>query len=100
VKIQDRNLDDVLVHVRARFNNDLPHLTDCIRSAFTSVDTVFWRERYLHFYWRCVTTVPGYIQEVAAANAEAESAGSAGLFKLWASVHGSASRAGNREAFS
>lgn len=89
MKIQDRNLDDVLVHVRARFNNDLPHFTDCIRGAFASVDAVFWRDRYLEFYWRCVTTVPSYIQQVVAANAEAESAGAAGLFELWTTVRDS-----------
>ena len=61
----------------------------CDVEDIASVDAVFWRERYLGFYWRCVTTVPGYIQEVVAANAEAESVGSAGLFKLWMSVHDS-----------
>ena len=89
MKIQDQTLDDVLVQLRARFNDDLPHFTDCVKKAFAAVDAVFWRERYLDFYWRCVTTVPGYIQEVVLANADAESAGSEGLFKLWASVHNS-----------
>ncbi|MHC2432733.1 hypothetical protein [Bradyrhizobium sp. USDA 4451] len=88
MRIQDRNLDDVLKHVRARFDSDLPNFTDCIGKAFAGVDVVFWRERYLEFYWKCVTTVPGYIQQVVAANAEAESAGSKGLFDLWTQLQG------------
>src|ERR1700724_3850608 len=86
MNLSDKSLDDLLEHLRARFNNDLPHFTDCIKSAFASVDAVFWRKQYLAFYWRCVTTVPGYIEEVVVANALAESAGSKGLYELWQSV--------------
>jgi len=86
MKIQDRNVDDVLQHLRQRFNNDLVHFSDCIRGAFADVDAIFWREQYLAFYWRCVTTVPGYIQDVVLANADAESDGSRGLHALWRGV--------------
>ena len=88
MKIQDQGLDDVLGHLRQRFNSDLTHFTDCIRGAFANVDAVFWRGQYLEFYWQCVTTVPGYVQEVVLANAHAESAGSKGLHALWQSVRG------------
>ncbi|TAZ73925.1 hypothetical protein ELH70_15335 [Rhizobium ruizarguesonis] len=88
MKIEDQRVEDVLVHVRARYNSDLPHFTDCIRSAFSEVDAVFWRDQYLGFYWKCVTNVPGYIQDVVIANADAESHGSEGLHDLWQKVHG------------
>lgn len=88
MRIQDGNVDDVLGHLRQRFNNDLMQFTDCIRGAFSHVDAVFWREQYLAFYWRCVTTVPGYIQDLVLANADAESDGSRGLYALWQGVRG------------
>ena len=86
MKIQDERVEDVLSHVRARYDCELPHFTDCITSAFADVDAVFWRDQYLGFYWKCVTTVPGYIQDVVLANAEAESHGSEGLYDLWSKV--------------
>jgi hypothetical protein len=89
MKIQDESVNDVLVHLRTRYNDDLPHFSDCIRSAFDYVDAVFWRERYLAFYWKCVTTVPGYIENVVTSNAVAESAGSKGLYDLWTLVRDS-----------
>ncbi|TGQ21266.1 hypothetical protein EN860_014195 [Mesorhizobium sp. M00.F.Ca.ET.217.01.1.1] len=78
----------MLLQIRARYDSDLPHFTDCILAAFADIDAVFWKEQYLGFYWKCVTTVPGYIQGVVIANAEAESHGSEGLHDLWTKVRG------------
>lgn len=99
MRIQDRNLDDVLGHLRLRYDSDLPNFSDCIRAAFAEVDAVFWREQYLAFFWKCVTTVPGYVQSVIIANSVAESDGSRGLHDLWTRVRGSELEDGIRNHF-
>jgi hypothetical protein len=77
---------EVLRDLRAFADDDLPHYSDCLRSAFDGEEPVFVRQRYGDFFWHCATTVPGWLFQVVLANAHAESDGSAKLLKLWRGV--------------
>ncbi len=75
--------DDLLTALREFSDEDLPLFTDCVQSAFESVDPVFTRQRYGDFFFHCAGTVPGWLSRVVMANADAESQGSEKLFWLW-----------------
>lgn len=79
--------DDVLEAIREYLDEDLPHYTDSLVSAFAYSDPVFTRKRYGEFFWHCASTVPGWLAQVVMANAQAESEGSTKLLSLWQSVH-------------
>jgi hypothetical protein len=78
--------DSVLADLRSFADDDLSHYSDCLRAAFRITEPVFVRERYGEFFWRCATTVPGWLAIVVIANASAESEGSAKLVKLWQGI--------------
>ncbi|SDD78966.1 hypothetical protein [Actinokineospora iranica] len=80
-------LDQLLDVVREHTDDDLPFYTDAVTAAFSDAVPVFARPRYVEFFWRCATTVPGYAARAVLANGPAESEGSEKLFRLWRSVH-------------
>lgn len=77
------DIEELLEEVRVFADHDLPNFSDCVRSAFQSVDAVFARSRYTEFFFHCASTIPGWLPRVVMANADAESQGSEKLFSLW-----------------
>ena len=77
------HVEDFLLVLREHTDDDLPRFTDIVRKAFRESDPVFFRERYSEFFFKCASTIPGYIGNCVVANADKESEGSSGLFALW-----------------
>jgi hypothetical protein len=83
-------VDRLLLAIREFADDELPHYTSALRQGFDAVGPVFTRARYGEFFWHCTATVPGWLARVILANADAESAGSAKLLRLWAGIPGHA----------
>lgn len=83
----DSYLDDLLSSIRAYANHDLPNYTKILKAAFISCEPVFARKQYGEFFWKCASTIPGWLPQVVLANANAESEGASKLHTIYRS-HG------------
>lgn len=80
------DVSELLGAVRALVDDDLPNYSTSLGDAFAEVDPVFTRQSYCEFFWKCASSIPGWLAQVILANAQAESEGSARLLKLWQRV--------------
>lgn len=80
---------DLLAAMRVYLDDDVPHYTDAVRLAFAHVP-IFARPRYSEFFWRCASTVPGWLAQNVLTNAGIESDGSVKLLELWTTLRGDA----------
>lgn len=79
-------IDEILGQLKGFSNHDLSQYSVILRNAFKQIDPVFTKPKYIDFFWHCASTVPGWIEEVVLANADAESEGSRKLLDLWQST--------------
>lgn len=80
------SINEILFQLKDFNDNDLSQFSFIATSSFEKVTPVFTKPRYVDFFWHCASTVPGWIDQVVLANAEAESQGSKKLLDLWKST--------------
>jgi hypothetical protein len=77
------SVEEILNQLRGFSDSELTNYSSIVRMSCRSTDPVFFKPRYADFFWKCASTVPGWIADVVLANSEAESQGSAKLLSLW-----------------
>jgi hypothetical protein len=86
MSMQIPTIDNILLDLKEYNDNDLSQFTGILKESFKSVQPVFTKQKYVDFFWQCASTVPGWIEQVVLANADAESEGSKKLLELWKST--------------